>query len=405
MLTRNLRNFIRLETASGLLLFGALILALLIANSPFDSFYEELINLPIHIRIAALSLDKPLLLWVNEGFMALFFMLLALEIKRETIEGELSEFSQITLPVIAAFGGIILPALLYLGITEGDQDLLKGWPIATTTDIAFALGIISLLGKRVAPNLKLFLVALSIVDDILAIALIALFYTSQLSLITLDLAAACAVLLILLNRLGVNKIAPYILLGIIMWICVLKSGIHATLAGIVVGLCIPLREKNSYGPRPPSPLRDLEHKLHPWVAYVILPMFVFMNGGVTFTEINSGELLSALPLGIAAGLCLGKSLGVFTASYLMIKLGLAKMPRGNNWLQLYGISALTGVGFSMSLFLTALAFHGNKNDELARYGVLLGSFLSALLAILVFEIAYRVKKKNRHPLQAVAEES
>lgn len=378
MLSQQIQKFMKLEAAGGIILFGVLIVALVIANSPFNHIYQQIIDLPIQIRIGQLDLSKSLLLWVNEALMAIFFMLLSLEIKREIIDGELSEFNRLTLPIVAAIGGIAIPALVYALFNYHDKALLAGWPIATTTDIAFVLGVISLLGRRVPNSLKVFVVALSIVDDILAIAIIALVYTSNLSYSALLGAAAGAVLLFLFNIFNVKRIAPYILVGIVIWICVLKSNIHATLAGVLIGFAIPLNVK---GETDYSPLRHLEHILHPWVAFFILPLFVFVNGGVPFVGTSLSQLFSSVPIGIAAGLFIGKTFGIFLLVWLLIISGLGKKPTNSNWPQIIAVSSLTGIGFTMSLFLSALAFSGSEFENLARQGVLLGSAISCIFGV------------------------
>ncbi len=390
MVTRQVQKFISLESAGGILLFAVLIAVLIIANSPLADLYDLITEIPIQIRVGNLEIHKPVFLWVNDGLMAVFFMLLALEIKREIYEGELSQPTQLALPIMAAIGGIAFPALIYYAINYHSPTTITGWPIATTTDIAFTLGMIAILGKRVPTSLKVFLVALSIVDDILAVVIIALFYTTDLSTLSLVLAGCGVVALLMINVLGVKRIAPYMLIGVFIWVCVLKSGVHATLAGVVVGLMIPMRGKNA---EDHSPLRHLEHAIHPWVAYFILPVFVFMNGGISFAGMTLGAFLTPVPLGVSMGLFLGKSIGVFICSAFVIKIGFAKLPTGSNWVQLFALCAMTGIGFTMSLFLASLAFFGTPYEQLARQGVLLGSFLSAVLAISVFEIAYQLRKR------------
>ena len=330
MLSRQIEKFMRLEAASGVLLFGVLIIALVIANSPLNHIYQQIIDLPIQIRIGELDLAKPLLLWVNEALMALFFMLLAMEIKREAVDGELSEITKITLPVVAAIGGIVIPALFYYAFNHHDKALAAGWPIPTTTDIAFVVGLIALLGKRVPSSLKIFVVALSIVDDIIAIVIIALIFTNKLSYFALLGALAGIVLLVIFNLSNVKRLAPYMLVGIIIWVCVLKSNVHATLAGVIVGFAIPLNTNDN---TEHSPLRHLEHILHPWVAFAILPLFVFVNGGVPFVGTSISALFSSVPLGIASGLFLGKTIGVFLLVWLMVISGLSVKPSNSNWLQ------------------------------------------------------------------------
>lgn len=396
--SRRLQEFIKLEAAGGITLLLILVIALIIANSPLLSYYLMLIDLPIQIKVGAYNLEKPALLWVNEFLMAVFFMLLALEIKREVFEGELSNRARLSLPIIAATGGIAIPGLIYYSLNYNDPAASIGWPIPTTTDIAFTLAVVSLLGNRVPTNLKIFIVALSIVDDILAIVIISTFYTASLSVTALILALAGVLILTLLNRLGVKRVAPYMLIGLLIWVCVLESKVHATIAGVIIGLLIPLHSKDgtTY-----SPVRRLERMLHPWVAYFILPTFVFFNGGIPFTNFSLTHMLSPVPLGIASGLFIGKSFGVFLVAWIAVKTGFAKLPQGSNWVQLLAISALTGIGFTMSLFLSALAFNGTVFEDLSRQGVILGSLLSAGFGITLFML-YGNKKNNNGQLTTTA---
>lgn len=380
MLSRQIQKFIRLEASGGVLLMFALAIALIIANSPLDRLYQHIIDTPIHIGFGHLKIAKPALLWVNEGLMAIFFMLLSLEIKREFFEGDLSDISQLTLPLAGAVGGIGLPVLIYMWINHAHALGMRGWPIPTTTDVAFMLGVVALLGKRVPNSLKVMLVALSIVDDIVAIIIIAISYSHSLSWLSLVIAAVGLILLLLFNYFNVVRIAPYVLIGLVIWVGVLKSGIHATLAGVLIGLLIPL--KDSKNPEV-SPLKSLERKLHPWVVYGVLPIFVFFNGGVPFAGFSWMHLFSAVPLGIALGLFIGKTLGVFFCCWLLLKTNIARLPGDANYRQLFGVSALTGIGFTMSLFLSALAFANTPFENLSRQGVLLGSFLSCVLGVLV----------------------
>ncbi len=391
-MTKRLAHFIKLESTSGVLLVIALLLAIALANTPLAKYYDVILDTPIQIKIDIFELQKPLLLWINDGLMAVFFMLLALEIKREVLAGELASLNQILLPVSAAIGGIIFPALIYFGLNYHTPAALPGWPIATTTDIAFALGVIALLGSKVPPSLKVFLVALSIVDDILAITIIAVFYTAKLSYLSLACAFGGVVILIILNFLHVRRIAAYMLVGAFIWICVLQSGIHATLAGVIIGFTIPYKVRQS---SQISPLRELETKLHPWVAYLILPLFVFANGGITFGDVPISALWSSVPLGIILGLVIGKTFGVFSATWLITQLKVAKLPSGSNLMQLLGLSALTGIGFTMSLFLASLAFFDSSYESLARKAVIIGSFISCIVGVAAFNLAARkVTKKN-----------
>jgi Na+/H+ antiporter NhaA len=370
-----------LEAASGLLLIAAAALALIINNSPLSHYYTAFLDVPVAVQIGALKIAKPSLLWINDGLMALFFLLIGLEVKRELLDGQLSRPSQVVLPGAAAIGGMVVPALIYWFINKDFPDAHGGWAIPMATDIAFALGVLALLGKRVPVSLKLFLMTLAIIDDLGAIIVIAVFYSSELSGVSLMLAAACLVVLIAMNRMGVVKIAPYMIVGLILWVCVLKSGVHATLAGVTLAFCIPLRTRNSE----PSPLMGIEHALHPWVAYGILPLFAFANAGVSLTGVNLHSFTHHVPIGIAAGLLIGKTVGVFGLTWIVIKTGLAALPTGANWGQLFGVAILCGIGFTMSLFVGSLAFVSGSSDYVGmdRMGILTGSILAALIGYAV----------------------
>ncbi len=376
-----LRNFLRLESSAGVLLVIATIAALLIANSPLRSLYEGLLEVPLVIALGDLVVDKPLLLWINDGLMALFFFLIGLEVKREILEGQLSSRDQLLLPALGALGGFMVPAAIYAAFNWGNPATIDGWAIPAATDIAFALGVLMLLGDRVPIGLKMFLTSIAIFDDIAAIVIIALFYTQDLSLFALLAGLAGIGTLVVLNRLGVSRIAVYGVIGVVVWLCVLKSGVHATLAGFAVACTVPLRTQ---GERP-SPLRHLEHALHPWVAYLILPLFAFANAGVSFAGIGTDAVFGTVSIGIAVGLFVGKQLGVFSVVWLAVKLGLARLPAGGTWLSVYGVALLTGIGFTMSLFIGSLAFERGAFDELAatRIGVLSGSLISATAGYLL----------------------
>lgn len=382
-----IREFLKLESAGGILLLGAAVLALVCANTPLAAYYGELIRVPAEIRIGPFEIAKPLLLWINDGLMAVFFFSVGLELKRELREGELADWRKAALPALGALGGMVLPALLYLAINAGNTEALRGWAIPAATDIAFALGILALLGRRVPTGLKVFLVSLAIFDDVAAILIIAFFYTAELSLVALAVAGACLLVLFAFNRRGVVSIVPYVFVGLIMWVAVLKSGVHATLAGVALALFIPLRDARDPAH---SPLRELEHELHPSVAYVILPLFAFANAGVDLGAVG-GSVLHPVPLGIAAGLFVGKQLGVFGTCWLAIRLGLAKLPEDTRWAELYGATLLCGVGFTMSLFISTLAFEGGAVDYLGldRLGILTGSLLSGLAGYLWLRAALR----------------
>ncbi len=382
-----LRNFLKLEAAGGIVLVIAAALAMVAANSPLAGIYDFFIDLPVEVRIGPLYVAKPLLLWINDGLMAVFFFLVGLELKREMLEGELSDSRKIVLPALGAVGGMLVPAAIYAAMNWGDAVALKGWAIPAATDIAFALGVLALLGNRVPLGLKVFLVTIAIFDDIGAIVIIALFYSKELSLSALAVALALMLPLWILNRRGVTANAPYLLLGLVMWVSLLKSGVHATLAGIALALFIPLRD-----PRQPghSPLKALEHDLHTAVAFGILPLFAFANAGISLAGASFGYLLHPVPLGIAAGLFIGKQLGIFAACWLGVTLGLARRPEGMSWLALYGSALLCGIGFTMSLFIGTLAFEETGVNHLfdERLGIIAGSVVSGVAGYLVLQQAY-----------------
>ena len=380
MLT-TIEEFIKKESSSGILLIIVTLLALFLQNSFLSDVYTSFLHTPVHVTFGTFGVAKPLFLWVNDGLMAIFFFLVGLEVKREVLEGELSSKEQVILPLVAALGGMMVPALVFVLFNQNDAFAMKGWAIPTATDIAFALGILSLLGKRVPVSLKIFLMALAIIDDLGAIVIIALFYTGDLSIVSLMISLICLVGLILLNKLNVTKKAAYILVGIVLWLSVLKSGVHATLAGVVLAFTIPLysvKENEHF-----SMLKELEHDLHYWVAFFILPIFAFVNAGVDLRGLESSALFSNISLGIALGLFLGKQIGVFGFSVLAIKLKLATLPQGANFKQLYGVSILTGIGFTMSLFVDSLAYNDSGIFFYAdRLAILLGSFFSGIIGYL-----------------------
>ncbi|UDI94143.1 MULTISPECIES: Na+/H+ antiporter NhaA [unclassified Pseudomonas] len=380
-------RFFQLEAASGLLLIAAAILALIINNSPLSWLYSGLLDTPVVAQIGALKIAKPLLLWINDGLMALFFLLIGLEVKREVLDGQLSKPSQIVLPGAAAIGGMLVPALIYWFLNRDNPAALDGWAIPTATDIAFALGVLALLGKRVPVSLKLFLMTLAIIDDLGAIVIIAIFYSGELSTLSLGLAAACIAALVAMNRLGVVKLGPYMIIGLILWVCVLKSGVHATLAGVTLAFCIPLRTRNAE----PSPLLTLEHALHPWVAYGILPLFAFANAGLSLTGVTAESFTHHVPMGIAVGLLLGKTIGVFGLTWLAVKSGIAALPQNANWGQVLGVAMLCGIGFTMSLFVGSLAFVPGASEYagMDRMGILTGSVFAALIGYAVTLAASR----------------
>lgn len=382
-----IEEFIQKESASGILLIFATMLALILSNSAMSALYSSFLHIPVEIRVGSLHLDKSLYHWVNDGLMAIFFLLIGLEVKREILEGHLSSLKQVALPGMAALGGMLVPAGIYLLFNQHDAIAVNGWAIPTATDIAFALGILSLLGKRVPVSLKIFLMALAIIDDLGAIVIIAVFYTTELSTLAMTTAIISLAVLIVFNFLGVSKKAAYFIVGTILWVSVLKSGVHATLAGVALAFTIPLnvRDENKLFT---SPLKEIEHGLHFWVAFFILPLFAFVNAGVNITDISLNQMSGSVPLGIMLGLFVGKQVGVFGFSWLAIKLKIAELPKGSHWLHLYGVSVLTGIGFTMSLFITSLAF---EDDSLFQYtdklAILIGSFASAVVGYLILRSA------------------
>jgi len=383
-----LREFVKWEAASGVLLLLAALLAMVVENSPMKPLYDAMLDIPIEIRVASFELAKPLLLWINDGLMVIFFFLIGLEVKREMIRGALSEPDQIRLPVIAAIGGMLVPALIYVAFNYSDPVALKGWAIPSATDIAFALGVLTLLGKRVPGSLKLFLLTLAIVDDLGAIIIIALFYSNELSLTSLFIAAATLVTLFALNRKGIRAITPYIMIGVLLWVAVLKSGVHATLAGVLLAIFIPL-EPASKGQK--SPLEKLENNLHPYVAFGILPLFAFANTGVSLHGLSLSSLIDPIPLGIAAGLFIGNQCGVLGFCWIATRLGLARLPGNVTWTQMYGVALLCGIGFTMSLFIASLAFEqsGAGSVVVDRLGILVGSTLSGIAGFVVLRRTIR----------------
>jgi Na+:H+ antiporter, NhaA family len=381
-----LREFLRLESAAGIVLVIAAALAVVADNTPLAPYYDVFLDTPVSLRVGTLALDKPLLLWINDGLMAIFFLLVGLEIKREVLDGELSQPGQILLPAVAALAGMLVPAAIFALFNASDPAALAGWAIPSATDIAFSLGVLSLLGTRVPLSLKVLLTAIAVLDDLGAIIVIALFYTDNLSFLSLVLAALCLAGLALLNRAGVTRLAPYVLVGLALWVCVLKSGVHATLAGAALGLAIPLRATDEDGH---SPLRHLEHALHPWVAFGILPLFAFANAGVTLGGLSVERVFGPIPLGILLGLFVGKQVGIFGAVYALVRLRLAPMPDGATWPLIYGVALLCGIGFTMSLFIGTLAYDSAAQSADVRLGVIAGSLLSAALGYFVLRRAVR----------------
>ena len=375
-----IQRFLKLESAGGILLLFSAAVAMLLANSPLSSQYNDFLNLPVSLQIGSFSINKTLIHWINDGFMAVFFVLVGMEVKKELFEGALSSYQQAIFPAIAAVGGMIVPALVYWFIAKQDPSLANGWAIPMATDIAFALGIMALLSKQVPLPLKIFLLALAIIDDLGAIVVIALFFSHELSVQALIFSGFSILTLVLLNRFRVSALCAYMVVGAILWVSVLKSGVHATLAGVIIGFCIPLKGKK--GERP---LHDFEHILAPWSSFVILPLFAFANAGVSFDGIDVSMISSPLLLAIACGLIIGKPVGVFGFSYISVKLGLAKLPDGINFKQIFAVAVLCGIGFTMSMFLASLAFDadaGESVNTLSRLGILLGSTVSATLGYL-----------------------
>jgi NhaA family Na+:H+ antiporter len=382
-----MRDFLKLESASGIVLVIAGLVAMVAANTPLADAYQALLQMPIKVQVGTFKLDKSLLIWINDLLMAIFFLLVGLEIKREVVAGELSDRHKVALPAVAALGGMIVPAAIYAAINWHDPVGIRGWAIPSATDIAFALGVLALFGERVPVGLKIFLMTLAVLDDLGAIVIIALFYTSDLSVHALALAAIAVAALFALNRSGVMRIAPYILVGTALWIFVLKSGVHATLAGVITALFLPARD-----PAHPShpPASRLEHSLHPWVAFGILPLFAFANAGVDLEGFDVQALLEPIPLGILLGLFIGKQVGVFGFAWVAVKAGLARLPEGVTFAQVYGAAILCGIGFTMSLFIGMLAFENTAVGEVIvsdRLGILAGTLLSAVVGSLVL---YRV---------------
>ncbi len=383
-----IREFFRLEAAGGILLGMAAILALLMKNSGLDGLYDAFLTTPVVIQIGEFLINKPLLLWINDGLMAVFFLLVGLEIKREIVQGQLSTREQISLPAIAALGGLTIPALIYSYINWGDPEAIRGWAIPSATDIAFALGVITLLGKRVPETLKVCLVAIAIIDDLAAIVIIALFYTENLSVVSLGAGVVAITILAVLNQRGVTKIAPYVVVGIILWACVLKSGVHATLAGVILAFFIPLKTKTPEGK---APLLEMEHGLHPWVAYAILPVFAFANAGVSLQGLSVDMLMQPITLGIALGLFLGKQIGVVAFTAIGVLFKICSLPKGVSWTQYYAMALITGIGFTMSLFIGTLAFNDVEHQTAVRLGVLTGSAASGILGYLLLRLASKPK--------------
>ncbi|WP_315920075.1 Na+/H+ antiporter NhaA [Vibrio fluvialis] len=376
-MTDMIRDFFKLESAGGIILVIAAAIAMTIANSPLNEIYQG----ALHSYVFGMSVSH----WINDGLMAVFFLLIGLEVKRELLEGALKSRETAIFPAIAAVGGMLAPALIYVLFNSGDAEAIQGWAIPAATDIAFALGIMALLGKRVPVSLKVFLLALAIIDDLGVVVIIALFYTSDLSTIALTVGFIMTAVLFMLNAKHVTKLSAYLIVGLILWVAVLKSGVHATLAGVVIGFAIPL--KGNKGEH--SPLKHLEHALHPYVAFGILPLFAFANAGISLEGVSFSSLASTLPLGVALGLLIGKPLGIFSFSVIAVKAGVAKLPEGINFKHIFAVSVLCGIGFTMSIFISSLAF-GSANvdyDTYARLGILMGSTTAAILGYVLLRLS------------------
>ncbi|MDP0588689.1 MAG: Na+/H+ antiporter NhaA [Candidatus Endonucleobacter bathymodioli] len=388
MFARRLQRFLHQDYSIGVLIIIAAILAKIVVNSSLVQYYNLLLDAPIQVVIGPLDINKPTLLWINDGLMALFFLMIGLEVKREVLEGQLRTAAQVCLPGIAAVGGMLIPALIYTAFNYNDPIAVKGWAIPAATDIAFALGVLALLGKRAPASLKIFLLALAIIDDIGAIIIIALFYTFDLSVTSMVIGAVLLGILVLFNRRNVTSLTPYLFVGSLLWVCVLKSGVHATLAGILIALTIPLKITDSKGR---SPLKFLEHKLHNKVNFFILPLFAFANAGIELSFTQLKTLSDPIPLGILTGLFIGKQVGVFSFCWVAVKTGIAKLPTGASWLHIYGLATLCGIGFTMSLFIGSLAFSDASPGYIIsdRIGILSGSIISAVTGYMILRWAGR----------------
>lgn len=385
-------RFLSSESAGGAALVAAAALAMLFYNSPLAGFYEAFLATEAAVQVGDFAIRKPLLLWINDGLMAIFFLLVGLELKREFLEGELSTRAQALFPAACAIGGMAVPAIIYVAINAGEPENLPGWAIPAATDIAFSLGVLAILGARVPASVKVLLMAIAVFDDLGAIIIIALFYTDQLSLSSLVLAAVALAALVGLNLAGVSRMAPYIIVGVLLWVCVLKSGVHATLAGVALAFTIPKRvsDRDSH-----SPLRTLEHGLHPWVAFFVLPLFAFANAGVSFDGITAATFTDPVKLGIFFGLFLGKPIGIAGTAWVMIRRGIVPMPTDANLLMLLGMSCLAGIGFTMSLFIGGLAWEHAHFYEEIRLGVILGSLGSAIVGL--FLLTRSIGRKSGPP--------
>lgn len=388
-LANAIRDFMRLESAAGILLLASAVLAMVIANSPLSHWYDALLEITVAVQVGDLEISKPLLLWVNDGLMAVFFFLIGLEVKREFIEGELSSFSQVVLPGMGALGGMVVPAAIYAWLNWGDPVALDGWAIPVATDIAFALALLSAFGARAPTSLKIFLLTLAIFDDLAAIVIIAVFYAADLSLTALTVGMVALLIAVAMNRMGVTRTSAYILLGIVLWVAVLKSGVHATLAGVLIAFCVPMRDEEGG-----SPLCELEHDLHGPVAFAILPAFAFANAGLSLGGMSLADVVHPVTMGVVAGLLLGKPVGILLFTGAAVVLGLAKLPRGVTWAQILGVAFACGIGFTMSLFIAGLAFEHGSGDYFVgdRLGILIGSVASAIVAFVILQFSLPKKQ-------------
>lgn len=386
-------QMLRENMIGGILLITAAVLALILANSPLAFLYNLLIDIPVQVKISDLEIAKPLLLWVNDGLMAIFFLLVGLELKREFLIGDLTKKGNVILPAVGAVGGMVAPALFYILFNYDNPLAMDGWAIPTATDIAFVLGILALLGSRVPPSIKLFLTSLAIFDDIGAIVIIAIFYTEKISFLSLSIVSVCLALLFICNRLRIMRLSPYLVVGLVMWVALLKSGVHATLAGVLLAQFIPMHHEDKART---SPVIKLEHDLSWMVSFIILPIFAFCNSGISFKGLSIGYFLHGVPLGIVAGLFLGKQVGIFGSIWLAVKCRILTLPDKMDWLTLYGASVLCGVGFTMSLFIGSLAFDHGATARLfdERIGIILGSFLSGILGYFVLRKAFAKVEKE-----------
>ena len=383
MPVKMLREFFLLESAGGILLVIAAGVAIFISNSPLEHYYHDTLNVPVIIQIGNFSIDKHLHHWINDGLMAIFFLLVSLEIKREVLDGQLSSRAQISLPAIAALGGLLIPAFIYLTLNWGNSTTMQGWAIPAATDIAFALGVLTLLGSRVPDSLKLTLVSIAIIDDLAAIVIIAIFYTETLSIYPLGGALLCILVLFALNKRKISELSPYMVVGTLLWVCVLKSGLHATLAGVIVAMFTPHKSSDE---TEPAPLYRLEHGLHLWVAFLILPLFALANAGVSLKGLSTDFFTEPLTLGVGVGLLFGKQIGVMLFTYIGVAFKLCSLPTEIRWSQYYGLALLAGIGFTMSLFIGELAFDDDKLQTLVRLGVITGSLASGILGYFTLRI-------------------